>query len=86
MCPLSDAIKQWPELQQLDPPTLFKRIVQIKENPADAMGAPYVRVSMVYSCKACAPALEKSLAKLPSWMIVEINRGPGPDKILVEVN
>jgi len=41
---------------------------------------PYVRVMTVYACKTCRPAAESAAAKAPSYYIVDINRGPGPDK------
>lgn len=42
-----------------------------------------VRVSTVYACKSCTPAAERAAAKgSPSWCVVEINRGPGPDKLV----
>jgi hypothetical protein len=46
----------------------------------------YVRASQVHACTVCAPALERQAAKAPSWALVEINRGPGPDKPLISVS
>lgn len=43
---------------------------------------PHVRLSTVYACDRCAPSMERALAKQPSWVIVDINRGPGPDKLV----
>lgn len=44
---------------------------------------PFVRVSTAYACPDCLPAAERAAAKLPSWAHVEINRGPGADKVVV---
>lgn len=41
-----------------------------------------VRLSTTYACPSCTPALERTVAKLPDWAIVDINRGPGADKIV----
>lgn len=41
-----------------------------------------VRISTVYACPSCTPALSKSLAKLPDYLLVDINTGPGVDKIV----
>lgn len=38
----------------------------------------YIRASVCYACRACAPTMERALAKGPSWAVVEINRGPDP--------
>lgn len=38
------------------------------------------------ACSTCAPALERALArKTPSWAMVELDRGPGPDAPIVQV-
>lgn len=60
---------------------LQKNTVQIKTT--DGKGTtPYFRVSVVYACKSCTPAMERQMAKSPSHCIVEINRGPGTDRII----
>lgn len=62
------------------PEALLEQIVQIKGS--DGKPSPYFRVSIAYACKRCAPTMERTLAKAPSHCIVEINRGPGPDKMI----
>ena len=59
-------------------------IVHINEGGADKI---YMRLPIIYSCKGCSSAMEKMLAKdVPSWAIVEINRGPDPtERVLVGV-
>jgi hypothetical protein len=37
---------------------------------------PFLKTSDTFACAACAPAAERSAAHLPSWVIVEIERGP----------
>jgi hypothetical protein len=54
--------------------------VQIKGS--DGKPETYVRISTAYCCKTCGPTMERTLAKGPSWCIVEINRGPGTDRII----
>lgn len=81
MAPLDEARKRAPiidELARHDPERLMTMLVQIKENPTDVAGKPYVRLGIVYACESCAPSMEKTLAKLPSWVICETNRGPNP--------
>lgn len=89
MAPLDEMKKRDPDFEQLANLTLtnpkaaekfFAMLVQIKG--ADGKPTPYVRISSAYACKQCAPEMERALAKGPSWCIVEINRGPGPDKLV----
>lgn len=46
---------------------------------------PAVRTSYQFACHRCSPALERAAARGPSYAIVDIDRGPGPDRILVGV-
>ena len=43
----------------------------------------YFRFSITYSCPLCRHAMHKELAKVPSYMLVEINEGPDPKNRLV---
>jgi hypothetical protein len=36
----------------------------------------FLRINTVYSCRDCLPSAEKAAAKLPSWIFVDIDRGP----------
>lgn len=45
----------------------------------DTKYGPMVLVSSVYPCRDCKVTAEKEAAKGPSWTLVEIDRGPGPD-------
>ncbi len=45
---------------------------------------PFVRISTAFSCKSCRPDLEKTLAKAPSWCFVDIDAGPGADKMVAQ--
>lgn len=67
-------------MAQISPGDLFKNIVQIKNS--EGKPTPYFRCSVCYACKDCSREMEKQLAKAPSHAIVEINRGPGVDKIV----
>jgi hypothetical protein len=68
------------ELMTIAPEGLLEQIVQIKGS--DGRPIPYLRLGVAHACKACSPSMEKQLAKAPSHVIVEINRGPGTDKII----
>jgi len=82
MMELKEALKNpaVAQLSQLSPEDFMKSVVQIKSS--DGSPTPYYRCSVVYACKSCAREMEKQLAKAPSHCIVEINRGPGTDKII----
>jgi len=71
-------IDQW---MLVDPASFMSNVVQIRGS--DGKPTPYWRVSVVYACKACTPALEKQAAKAPSHCIVEINHGPDPKNRIV---
>lgn len=82
MMEIKEAMKN-PAVQAIaamGPEELMPHIVQIKDS--EGMAKPYFRVSVVYACKSCTPQMERQLAKAPSHCIVEINRGPGVDKIV----
>ena len=36
----------------------------------------FLRINCVYACRNCLPGAEKAAAKLPSWVYVDIDRGP----------
>lgn len=44
-----------------------------------------VRFSEAYSCTQHKSALEREAAKAPSWVLVDFDYGPGPDKAIVQV-
>lgn len=46
---------------------------------------PMVRFSTVNACRTHQSDAEKTVAKAPSWVMVEIDRGPGADKAVVQV-
>lgn len=89
MAPLDEVRKRDPDfdtlasLANINPEAatrFYEMLVQIKGS--DGKPTPYVRISTAFSCKSCSKTFEKTLAKAPSWCIVEINRGPGPDKLV----
>lgn len=89
MAPLDEVKKRDPDFAQISElattnpeaaKRFFEMLVQIKGS--DGKPVPHVRLSTAYACKRCGPTMEKTLAKGPSWCIVEINRGPGPQKII----
>lgn len=88
LAPLDEARRHFPDVDRLAeyaPQELLMRTVAIRESPMVKAGKPYVRLGVAYACKSCAPTMERALAKLPSWVIVEINRGPGPERPVVGV-
>lgn len=38
----------------------------------------WIRLSATYCCDLCRPTMEKELAKLPSWVLVELSKKPNP--------
>lgn len=45
-----------------------------------------MKVSDIVACERCAAALERAAAKAPSYAIVDIDRGPGKDRPIVQVD
>lgn len=43
----------------------------------------YLRTGITYACKQCEKEADRLAAKHPTWAFVRIDRGPGPDKIVV---
>lgn len=89
MLPLDEVRKRDPEfdrvvqLASVNPAAaqqFFSILVQLKG--IDGNPEPHIRISTTYACETCAPTMERVLAKGPSYAVVEINRGPGPDKII----
>ena len=46
---------------------------------------PMVKFSTVHACRDHQQDAEKAAAKAPSWVLIEIDRGPGADKPVVQV-
>lgn len=62
---------------EMHPDKLAAMIVLMRG--ASGQPVPHVRISTVYACRMCAPAAEKAAARGPSYAVVDITRGPGPD-------
>jgi hypothetical protein len=45
----------------------------------------FVHLPTLYSCGNCAREFESMLAKAPSYVVVEVRKGPGADKIVSAV-
>ena len=58
-------------------------MLQIKTGKGDDTAATFVKLGECYSCDICRPALEKTMAKLPSWVLVDFDEGPAKEKIIV---
>ena len=76
LAPVDEVMKRGMLPPGIDRAAMHQIIVPIRENPTDKKGVPYARLSVTYSCDACSKELEKALAKAPSWMVVDIGRGP----------
>ncbi len=76
---LDEMFKHAELLAKAGDPSVWQRL---KGRLVDTKHGQHIRISTVYACKACTPALEREVAKAPSWVIVDINRGPGADKPL----
>lgn len=46
---------------------------------------PMVKFSSVCACRSHQSEAEKAASKAPSWVLVEIDRGPGADKPVIQV-
>lgn len=46
---------------------------------------PMVNFSKAWACEDHKQLAEQTAARLPSWVLVEIDRGPGKDKVVVQV-
>lgn len=83
MCSVADAKAHIPLFQTAPPQFIVQRMVMLKGS--DGRPDPFVRIGVAYSCRSCEKDVSKVAAKLPSWVLVEFNRGPGPDKPMVQV-
>jgi hypothetical protein len=45
----------------------------------------FVRIGEMFACTLCRSTLEKAMAKLPSYVLVEFDTGPSPDRPVVQV-
>lgn len=80
LMPVDELRKRDPDFDMIagiNPEAIANMLVQTKSGP-------YIIVTTAMACKQCTPEAEKTAAKhAPSWAIVEISRGPGPDKLVV---
>jgi hypothetical protein len=79
--PLDELVKQRPEwmgklLASGGSEALYKLM-------AEFVDGIYVRVAVVYACKAHRAEMERAAAQGPSWARVHFNHGPGEDKPMV---
>lgn len=79
--PLKDILAVDPMLKalsEIDPQAFMQLVTQglFKE--------PMLLLSCVYACTSCTPEAERAAAKGPSWVVVDIDRGPSPDRLVVQ--
>ncbi len=91
LAPLDEVLKRDPELAavfhaaNIDFRNGDSRLTEkLRERLVATKYGDHMRISTTYACKACTPSLEKEAAKAPSWMICDINYGPGSDKVTVQ--
>jgi DNA-directed RNA polymerase subunit RPC12/RpoP len=62
------------------PELVAQNVVQLKG--PDGLPRPHVRLGVAYSCERCQRDFERALAKLPSYVVVDLNRGPSNAKVI----
>lgn len=82
MAPFKDAVAAFPYIRLATPEQIGKILVSLQQSSAHRP-EPYLRLGIAYSCDSCRPSFEKTLAKLPSWVVVDIQRGPEERRIIV---
>src|SRR5262249_32452072 len=76
MIPFKDACADNPAIAAMllaHPDSVMSNVVDLKG--PDGLPRPHFRAGVAYSCRQCQASFERALAKLPSWVIVDINRG-----------
>ena len=78
--PIDELLKRDPVsslLMQSNPAKFMELVTQTKHGP-------HVRMSTTYCCAdtSCQRAFQLALTKLPSWVLVDRNDGPGADTIV----
>jgi len=69
----------------IDNPQFSMRLAQQHEGAlpvVDTKFGKFVRTGMAYACKNCERDSDREAAKHPSWCFVEIDRGPGAEKVI----
>ena len=86
MIPLADAVKRG-MLVGMTREFVKSLVVPLRERTTDKKGAPYLRIGVAYSCVGCRKEFEKTLARAPSWAVVEISEGPNPtEKVVIAMS
>ena len=67
---------------QMSSLAIMSLLVQIK-HPGTGTVEPFVRLSTTYACTHHVTELERAMARAPSWCIIEINKGPEAEKVIV---
>lgn len=61
-------------------------IEQGRINTVPLSDGPGIRVSFIHACKNCQATAERAAARgAPSYAVVDIQRGPGPDAPMIQV-
>ncbi len=76
----------WPLSEIQRRPVLAELYVLGKLHTVRFKDGPYVRTDDLYACERCRYRLRITLARsVPSWAVVDWDRGPGPDKPIIQV-
>lgn len=84
----------WPvEEFEKDHPALAVKIAQahnggipfVSFRSAGGVKRNFVHLPTLYACPNCRAELERMLARAPSYVVAEFRRGPGADKIAIQV-
>lgn len=89
--PMNELMHRWPTFvakiaaTNPDNPGQFPT-VRFKQSAGDLIGQDFGLVTQYWACTQCQASIEKMIAKSsPSWVCVERDVGPGPDRGLVQV-
>ncbi len=52
---------------------------------SDKFKVHLVPISDVVACRGCQLIVVRAAARAPSWVVVDIDNGPGPDRPIVQV-
>lgn len=76
-----DARERYPEIAALSEQAVALLLVRLAID-AERRGVPCIRLGRSYSCAFHRKDFERALAKLPSWILVELQTGPQKSKFL----
>lgn len=79
--PFREARERYPEIAALNEQAVALLLVRLAID-SERRGVPCIRLGRSYSCAFHRKDFERALAKLPSWILVELQAGPAKSKFL----